>query len=70
MMGEWYELDLNYDEDIRLRRCASREGMSPEEWISRIVRGQIVLGERLDARIAKGPHVLDTRNESQGDGLR
>lgn len=64
MTGEWYELDLTPAEDIRLRAAASREGMSPEEWISRVIRGAVVLGERLDARVAKGPHALDTRNES------
>lgn len=65
-MGEWLELDLTPQERRRAEVIADREGVTVEDWCSRIIRADIVLSERLGATLSDAPNRLDTRNESQG----
>jgi hypothetical protein len=65
MTGEWLELDLTPAERKRAEVIADREGVTVEDWCSRLIRADIVLSENLGATLAKAPNRLDTRNQSQ-----
>lgn len=65
MAGHWLELDLDPGEVARLEACAARQGRTTDELVSKLVRQQIALNERLGARVAFGPDSLDIREVAQ-----
>lgn len=64
MTGEWLELDLTPEELRRAEVIADREGVTVEDWFSRIIRADIVLSETLGAKLSSAPNRLDTRNHA------
>lgn len=64
-MGKWFELDFTSMESYRVKVAAAKDGVTPEEWMSRIIRSSVGLSERLGARFpGPGVKTIDIREEN------